>query len=403
MYAGRVPEGLALLDEAMVGVAAGELSPIFAGNVYCAMIEGCQEVQDFARAAGVDSGADPLVRHPAGPGAVHRAVRRTSGSDPAAARRVRRGAGRSSTTRAGATRRRVRRPRPDSRLSERGDVLRIRGDFAAAETAYDEAAGFGHEPQPGRALLLLARGRTPAAVAVRTAVARGDDRDRSTGRGCSRERSRCCWPAGASTRPRRSRTSWRRSRPASGARGCARRRRTALALVALERGDPDRRAAAGAGGPPAVDRAAGAVRGRAGEGAGRTVVPAARRRGLGDGRADVGRPRPSPSSARSRPGRRSSSCCTAAPPAVSPRVSWRSSAWLRPATATPRSRSGSCSATRPSPGISPTSSPSSTSRPAPRRPRTPATTTCSETLSRGMPFTPGSEVPAGSRGRMLGG
>jgi hypothetical protein len=51
MYSGRVPEGLALLDEAMVGVAAGELSPIFAGNVYCAMIEGCQEVQDFARAS----------------------------------------------------------------------------------------------------------------------------------------------------------------------------------------------------------------------------------------------------------------------------------------------------------------------------------------------------------------
>ena len=51
MYSGRVPEGLALLDEAMVAVAAGELSPIFAGNVYCAMIEACQEVLDFARAS----------------------------------------------------------------------------------------------------------------------------------------------------------------------------------------------------------------------------------------------------------------------------------------------------------------------------------------------------------------
>ena len=35
----------------MIGVAAGELSPIFAGNVYCAMIEGCQEVLDFGRAS----------------------------------------------------------------------------------------------------------------------------------------------------------------------------------------------------------------------------------------------------------------------------------------------------------------------------------------------------------------
>ena len=39
MYSGRVPEGLALLDEAMVGIATGEVSPIFAGEIYCSMIE----------------------------------------------------------------------------------------------------------------------------------------------------------------------------------------------------------------------------------------------------------------------------------------------------------------------------------------------------------------------------
>ena len=51
LYGGRVPEGLALLDEAMVGVAAGEVSTIFAGTVYCSMIEACQEIADFDRAA----------------------------------------------------------------------------------------------------------------------------------------------------------------------------------------------------------------------------------------------------------------------------------------------------------------------------------------------------------------
>src|SRR5690606_19484361 len=51
LYSGRVPEGLRLFDEAMVGVAAGEVSPIFAGTVYCTMIEGCQEVRDLGRAA----------------------------------------------------------------------------------------------------------------------------------------------------------------------------------------------------------------------------------------------------------------------------------------------------------------------------------------------------------------
>ena len=50
LYSGRVPDGLALLDEAMVGLAADEVSPVFAGLVYCALIEACQELSDFARA-----------------------------------------------------------------------------------------------------------------------------------------------------------------------------------------------------------------------------------------------------------------------------------------------------------------------------------------------------------------
>ncbi|HZJ06671.1 MAG TPA: response regulator transcription factor [Nocardioidaceae bacterium] len=49
---------------------------------------------------------------------------------------------------------------------ERGEVLRTRGDFAEAASAYDEASAFGHEPQPGLALMWLAQGRTTAAVAA---------------------------------------------------------------------------------------------------------------------------------------------------------------------------------------------------------------------------------------------
>jgi len=51
LYSGGVPAGLALFDEAMVGVASGEVSPMFSGFVYCVMIEGCQEVSDLQRAA----------------------------------------------------------------------------------------------------------------------------------------------------------------------------------------------------------------------------------------------------------------------------------------------------------------------------------------------------------------
>ena len=92
IYSGRVPEGLALLDEAMIGVSAGEVSPIIAGMVYCSMIEACQELSDFSRAAVVDQCLDPMVRCAAGAGSVHRSVLAASRPDHAVARGIRRGA-----------------------------------------------------------------------------------------------------------------------------------------------------------------------------------------------------------------------------------------------------------------------------------------------------------------------
>jgi DNA-binding CsgD family transcriptional regulator len=165
MYSGRVPEGLALLDEAMVAVAAGELSPIFAGNVYCAMIEACQEVLDFARASAWTTAltrwcdSQPALVPFTGQCAVHRGqILRVHAAYPEALAEFddacRRYAASGSPAAAGLA------------LGERGDVLRIRGEFAAAEASYDEAAGYGYEPQPGRALLMVARGRVPAAVAA---------------------------------------------------------------------------------------------------------------------------------------------------------------------------------------------------------------------------------------------
>ena len=41
---GSVDDGLARLDEAMVAVDAGELSPIVVGLLYCSVIDGCREV-----------------------------------------------------------------------------------------------------------------------------------------------------------------------------------------------------------------------------------------------------------------------------------------------------------------------------------------------------------------------
>src|SRR5680860_837213 len=51
VYSGQVAEGLQRLDEAMVGVMAGQVSPIAAGRVYCSTIETCQDVSDLGRAS----------------------------------------------------------------------------------------------------------------------------------------------------------------------------------------------------------------------------------------------------------------------------------------------------------------------------------------------------------------
>lgn len=61
------------------------------------------------------------------------------------------------------------------------EIYRARGDFAAAEDAYREANQWGHQPQPGLALLRLAEGKsTVAETAIRRVVVETTDRLRRT-------------------------------------------------------------------------------------------------------------------------------------------------------------------------------------------------------------------------------
>jgi ATP/maltotriose-dependent transcriptional regulator MalT len=171
IYAGRVPEGLALLDEAMIGISAGEVSPIIAGMVYCSMIEACQEVSDFSRAASWTSAltrwceAQPGLVPYTGQCSLHRGqIMRLRGAyDEALAEfaLAQRRYQQEGTTAPAAL-----------ALTEQGDVLRIRGKFEEAESTYQQAAELGHEPQPGLVLTWTLRGRTAAAVsAVRRLLA----------------------------------------------------------------------------------------------------------------------------------------------------------------------------------------------------------------------------------------
>ncbi|MFE3320066.1 LuxR C-terminal-related transcriptional regulator [Nocardia sp. NPDC059195] len=165
LYTGDVRQGLALFDEAMVGIAVGAVSPIFAGQVYCTMIEGCQEASDLGRAAEWTIAltnwcdAQPGLVPFTGQCAVHRGqIMRLHGAFDEAieefTRAIRRYVAAGTTSAAGFA------------SAERGKVLHIRGDFDAAQSAYDAAIGYGYEPQPELALLWLARGRTSAAVAA---------------------------------------------------------------------------------------------------------------------------------------------------------------------------------------------------------------------------------------------
>jgi DNA-binding CsgD family transcriptional regulator/tetratricopeptide (TPR) repeat protein len=162
--AGRVREGLGLLDEAMVAATSGELSPIVTGMVYCSVIAACEEVYDLRRAqewtAALKEWCDrqPDLMAFTGRCMVHRAeIMQLHGAWAAAVEEAQR---------AGARFERAMNTGAAAKASYlQGDVHRLRGELEAAEEAYKEASRFGWEPQPGLALLRLAQGKGDAAAA----------------------------------------------------------------------------------------------------------------------------------------------------------------------------------------------------------------------------------------------
>ncbi|HEU4511713.1 MAG TPA: LuxR C-terminal-related transcriptional regulator [Nocardioidaceae bacterium] len=165
IFSGHVADGLRLLDEAMISVVAGEVSPIFSGIVYCSSIEACQEISDFGRAGQWTHAltnwcdAQPGLVAFTGQCAVHRGqLMKLHGAFEEAITELHHAAARYAESGGG--------PAVALAYYERAEVHRLRGEHDAAETAYDQAAEHGHPTQPGRALLWLKRGRHDAAVAA---------------------------------------------------------------------------------------------------------------------------------------------------------------------------------------------------------------------------------------------
>ncbi|MGH2462792.1 MAG: hypothetical protein ACRDFZ_04090, partial [Candidatus Limnocylindria bacterium] len=157
---GRVEEGMALLEEAMVAAIGDELSPRAAAIVYCNATIACEDVADYRRAADFSEAAKRWCERQqiAGfPGMcrVRRAeITRLSGAWEEAESEARQACD----------------ELKDFALAYAGEgfyqigEIRLRlGDLGAAESAFAQAHELGRDPEPGLALLRLAQGRTDAA------------------------------------------------------------------------------------------------------------------------------------------------------------------------------------------------------------------------------------------------
>ena len=158
---GNIREGVAMLDEAMVGLVTGDVSPMVAGDTYCSLLEGCQEIFDLRRAyEWTASLARWLAKQPdlvryRGECLLYRAeVMQLRGHWREAAQDAHQACALLAS-----------RPAEGAAFYRIGELHRLLGEYDEAESAYMHANERGRKPQPGLSLLRLGQGQTDAAAA----------------------------------------------------------------------------------------------------------------------------------------------------------------------------------------------------------------------------------------------
>ena len=159
---GQWQEGLALIDEATTTALSGELDLRSASDVYCTTIAACRNLADYRRAGEWTEEAERWMRRQAVGGypgvcRVHRAeLKRLRGAWSEAEQEARYAC------------QELEKFHIMDAVGfahyEVGEVRLHMGDLAAAEEAFDRAYEYGRDPQPGLALLLLARGEVEEAA-----------------------------------------------------------------------------------------------------------------------------------------------------------------------------------------------------------------------------------------------
>jgi DNA-binding CsgD family transcriptional regulator/tetratricopeptide (TPR) repeat protein len=171
---GKTSDGLALLDEVMVAVTSGEVSPIVAGKIYCSVIEACHEIYDLRRAQEWTSAlsrwcaSQPDLVPYRGLCLVRRAeLLQLHGEWDDAIEEARRAGERVSDHSQAVT---------GWALYQEAELHRLQGDFGVAERMYRQASERGKKPQPGLSLLRFAQGQIEtAAASIRNALAEASD------------------------------------------------------------------------------------------------------------------------------------------------------------------------------------------------------------------------------------